>query len=91
MPCLLALLALISPRLVLFLLWIFSDVLSHAYNSWILPLLGFFLLPWTTLVSALTWSAGHRVDGFDWFLVAIAFLLDLGSYMGSGRARRHKS
>ena len=36
MPCLLALLALISPRLVLFLLWIFSDVLSHAFSSWIL-------------------------------------------------------
>jgi len=66
MPCLLALLALISPRLVLFLLWIFSDVLTHAFSSWILPLLGFFLLPWTTLAYAAFWSwgPGHHVTGF---------------------------
>ena len=33
MGCLLALLALISPRLVLFLLWIFSSVLSRAFDA----------------------------------------------------------
>ena len=37
MGCLFALLALISPRLALFLLWIFSDVLSRAFDSWIIP------------------------------------------------------
>ena len=86
MPCLLALLALISPRLVLILLWIFSSVLSHAFNSWILPLLGFFLLPWTTLAYAAFWSwgPGHHVTGFEWFFVVLAFLIDLGSY-GGGR------
>ena len=86
MPCLLALLALISPRLVLFLLWIFSDVLSRAFSSWILPLLGFFLLPWTTLAYAAFWSwgPGHHVTGFEWFFVALAFIIDLGSY-GGGR------
>ena len=80
MPCLLALLALISPRLVLILLWIFSSVLSHAFNSWILPLLGFFLLPWTTLAYAAFWSwgPGHHVTGFEWFFVVLAFLIDLG-------------
>ena len=85
-PCLLALLALISPRLVLFLLWIFSDVLSRAFSSWILPLLGFFLLPWTTLAYAAFWSwgPGHHVTGFEWFFVALAFIIDLGSY-GGGR------
>ena len=62
--CLLSLLALISPRLALFLLWIFGDVLSRAYSSWIIPLLGFFFLPWTTLVyaAAWDWSAAHRVN-----------------------------
>jgi hypothetical protein len=85
-PCLLALLALISPRLVLFLLWLFSSVLSHAFSSWILPLLGFFLLPWTTLAYAAFWSwgPGHHVTGFEWFFVVLAFLIDLGSY-GGGR------
>jgi hypothetical protein len=86
MPCVLALLALISPRLVLFLMWIFGDVLSRAFSSWILPLLGFFLLPWTTLIYAALWSwaPGHHVTGFDWFLIALAFVVDLASY-GGGR------
>ena len=89
MGCLLALLALISPRLVLFLLWIFSDVLSRAFGSWIVPLLGFFVLPWTTLTYAAfwDWGAGHQVIGFEWFFVILAFVIDLGSY-AQGRAAR---
>jgi hypothetical protein len=83
MGCLLALLALISPRLVLFLLWLFSSVLSRAFDSWILPLLGFFLLPWTTLayVAFWDWGSGRHVTGFEWFFVVLAFVIDLGSYV----------
>ena len=89
MGCLLALLALISPRLVLILLWILSDVLSRAYDSWILPLLGFFLLPWTTLayVAVWDWGAGNQVTGIEWFFVVLAFLIDLGSYGHGARSR----
>jgi hypothetical protein len=86
MGCLLALLALISPRLVLFILWIFSSVLSRAFDSWVVPLLGFFLLPWTTLayVAFWDWGAGLEVTGFEWFFVVLAFVIDLGAYT-SGR------
>ena len=83
MPCLIALFALISPRLALFFVWIFSDILSGAYDSWIVPVLGFFLLPWTTLAYAVMWDAGtNRVSGFEWFIVALAFLADVASYAG---------
>ena len=41
-----------SPRLVLVLLWLFGNVLSSAFDRWIVPLLGFFVLPWTTLAYA---------------------------------------
>src|SRR5690242_167216 len=84
--CILAVLALISPRPVLFPLWLVSDVLSRAYDSWIIPFLGFFLLPWTTLTYAAfwDWGAGHRVTGIEWFFVGLAFVIDLGSY-GAGR------
>jgi hypothetical protein len=84
MGCFLALLALVSPRLVLFLLWLFSNILSRAFDSWILPLLGFFLLPWTTLAYAAfwDWGPGRHVFGFEWFFVILAFLIDLGSYAG---------
>ena len=89
MGCLAALLALISPRLALFFIWLFDDLLGDAYDSWVVPLLGFFLLPWTTLAYAVMWDTGTRtVDGFEWFIVALAFLADLASYAG-GRGYRY--
>ncbi len=88
MPCLTFLIALISPRLALFCVWIFSNWLSVAYDSWFLPFLGFFLLPWTTLSYAVMWQVGGRnVEGFEWFLVILAFVIDLGSYAGASKAR----
>jgi hypothetical protein len=89
MGCLVALLALISPRLALFVLWLFGNLLDRAFDSWIVPFIGFFLLPWTTLGYAAMWSAGRNgVDGFEWFIVALAFLFDVSSYSQSGRLRR---
>ena len=88
MACFAALLALISPRLALFFTFLFSDVLSDSMDSWLLPLLGFFLLPWTTLAYALMWSSGiNDVRGFEWFIVILAFLADLASYAGGRRAQ----
>ena len=87
MGCLAVLFALISPRLALFFIWIFSDLLSRAFDSWFVPLLGFFLLPWTTLAYAVMWSSSDRVYGFEWFIVVLAFLADLASYASRNRAR----
>jgi hypothetical protein len=81
--CLVILLALISPRLALFALWLFGDLLSRAFDSWLVPLLGFFLLPWTTLAYAGMWSSSNDVTGFEWFIVVLAFLFDLGAYFRS--------
>jgi hypothetical protein len=88
MGCLVALLALFSPRLALVAIWLFSDLLSRAFDSWIVPLLGFFLLPWTTLAYAVMWSTGsNRVSSFEWFIVVLAFLVDLGAYANGRRSR----
>jgi hypothetical protein len=87
--CLVALFALISPRLALFFVWIFSDLLDRAYDDWWLPLLGFFLLPWTTLAYAVMWSAGtNEVTGFEWFIVGLAFIVDISSWSQSGKLDR---
>jgi hypothetical protein len=48
MPCLVVLIALLSPRLALSVVWLFSNLLSRAFESSLVPLLGFFVLPWTT-------------------------------------------
>jgi hypothetical protein len=86
--CLVALLALFSPRLALFAIWLFSDLLSRAYDDWLVPFLGFFLLPWTTLAYAAMWDTGtDGVLGFEWFIVILAFVFDLGSYLNGSRYR----
>jgi hypothetical protein len=88
-PCLVVLLALLSPRLALVAVWLFTDVLSDAFGSWVVPLLGFFVLPWTTLAYAGMWAAGsNEVYGFEWFIVILAFVVDLGSLVGGSRGRR---
>ena len=87
--CLVSLGALISPRLALFLLWIFGDILSRAFSSWVIPLLGFFLRPWTTLVYALAWdwSSGHHLRWYDWVFVGLAAVVDLSAWGGGRRAQ----
>ena len=88
MACLVVLLAFISPRLALFAIFLFSDLLSRAFDSWFVPLLGFFLLPWTTLAYAVMWSASsNQVAGIEWFIVILAFFFDMGSY-ASGKKER---
>ena len=61
--------------------------MSRAFDSWFVPFLGFFLLPWTTLAYAVMWSSSNRVSGFEWFIVVLAFLIDLGSYAKESRRR----
>ena len=69
------------------MLWLFTDLLSRAFDSWFVPFLGFFLLPWTTLAYAAMWSSSNGVNGFEWFIVVLAFLIDLGSYARENRRR----
>jgi hypothetical protein len=86
--CLLALFAAISPRFVIFLLWVFSDRLTVAFRSGWEGIIGFLLLPYTTLFYALVYAPGRGVDSFGWFIVALGVLLDLSSPAFSSRARR---
>ena len=90
MGCFVVLFALISPRLALFFVAVFSDLLSRAFDSWFIPLLGFFLLPWTTLAYAVMWDLGtNGVTGFEWFIVILAFLADLSGYGLIGNRRQY--
>jgi hypothetical protein len=90
--CFIALFALISPRLALFFVWVLTDWLGRAFDSWVLPVLGFFLLPWTTLAYAAMYVYGTNVvSGFEWFIVILAFLADLSSYGTGSRYRSQQA
>jgi len=90
--CLIVLASFISARLAIFLVWLFdNERLTLAMPSGLVGLLGFFLLPWTMLAYAVCYAPIGGVTGFGWFIVALGFLADLGSYGSSDRARRRRS
>lgn len=71
MPCLFAVLALLTPRLVIVLLWMFSHWFDGVFPSPLWPILGLVFLPTTLLwyVAVLHWFGGH------WDLITIAGLV----------------
>ena len=54
--CLVALAAFLSPRFAIFLIWLFTDRMSIAFDSFWWGLLGFIFLPWTTLAWAVAYA-----------------------------------
>lgn len=83
--CLILLASGISPRLALFLMWIFTDRLSIALDSFWVGLAGFLVLPWTTFAWAVAYQPIHGVTGFGVLLVAFGFVVDISSWLGTGR------
>ncbi|TVQ50820.1 MAG: hypothetical protein EA377_13845 [Phycisphaerales bacterium] len=91
MGCILALLALITPRVVIVLIFLFSGYLGSAYDTVLWPVLGFIFLPLTTLAYAFAINSNGSVDGIYLVLVVVAVLIDLGSFGGSGAATQTRS
>ena len=92
MGCLVALAALISPRLALALLALFTDLVGDAFDGdWFLPVLGFFVLPWTTLAWTVIIGLSDEVTPFAILMVVFFFLVDLYSYGKSQAVRAQRS
>lgn len=88
MGCLAAIFALAFPRLTLVFLWLFTNFLDRAFDSIVVPVLGFFLVPVTTVIYVLVYTPKTGVSSFGWILVAIGLIIDLGSYRGASRWQR---
>lgn len=78
MPCLFALIALITPRLVIVALWFLSDWFTGVFDNLLLLVLGFLFVP-TTL---LWYSVVQNWYGGEWGLLQIvigvvALMIDL--------------
>jgi hypothetical protein len=93
MGCLLAIFAVSLPRVTLVFLWLFTERLSRAFDSFIVGFLGFLLLPYTTVFYAIAYSPIDGVTGFGWFLVLVGLLCDLSSLFGgrSAHSRRQNA
>lgn len=91
MPCILVLLVLLFPRVILVLMWLFSNILDRAYHGLVIPLLGFIFLPITTIVYAWLVANNLPLEGFNLILIIIAVLLDVGAHGGgAGYYRRRR-
>lgn len=80
-----------APRFALFLLWLFTDRLTIAFDSFIVGFLGFLLLPYTTVFYALAYAPIKGVTGLGWFLVILGFIIDIASYTSGGYAQRRRT
>ena len=89
MPCLFALIALATPRLVIILLWVFSSWFNGLFSTPLWPILGFIVLPTTLLwyTAVLHWWGGM------WSLwpivgIVIALMIDLSPAGGRRRGTK---
>ncbi len=88
MPCIVALLALLTPRLLIVLLWFFTTWFQGMFASLLWPILGLVFLP-TTL---LWYSVVQHWFGGQWTLwpivgLVIALVFDAAPAGGRRRAR----
>jgi hypothetical protein len=91
--CCLALIAgFLGPRLAALIWWIADSTRwDLAFGSWIWPVLGILLLPWTTLAYVLMWSAVGGVEGWEWLIVALGFAIDIAAYSSRAAKSRYQS
>lgn len=91
MPCLIALLAIAFPRVVMLVLYFFTNFFSRAYHSLLILLLGFIFLPLTTIVYAWIVNSGQSVNGMYLIAIIVAVVFDLGLVGGGESYRRRRA
>jgi hypothetical protein len=94
MGCLFALVALITPRFVLFFLWLFTNYLNTAFSSGWWGILGFLFLPTTTIAYAIAQNEFTTVTGgietMGIVVIVLGVAVDIGLLGGSGRGVARK-
>lgn len=87
--CLLLTLLLVGPRGALIVYWIgWPARWELAFDTFIVPFIGFLLVPWLTLTYVLV--APNGVTGWDYLWLGLAGALDLFSMVGSGGYSRNR-
>jgi hypothetical protein len=71
----------LSPRLGIIILWVFTDYVARAFSgAWIWPLLGLVFLPWTTLFFILVAAPAGGITFWGWLFVALGLISDLAAH-----------
>lgn len=89
MPCIVAIIALMFPRVLIVILWLFTGWFSGVFSSAFWPVLGFFFLPVTTLwYSVVINNYGGNWSTTNILLLILAVIIDMGSWGGGYKNRR---
>jgi hypothetical protein len=88
MPCLVVIVVLAFPRVALVLLWLLTNYLQRAYHGLLVPLIGFFFLPLTTLAYAWMVNNHRPLEGVNLIVLIIAVIIDIGGLGGGEYHRR---
>jgi hypothetical protein len=85
MPCLLLLFALIAPRLLIVVLWLFTGWFRGMFDIALWPVLGFVFLP-----TSLVWYSAvqHWFDGVWTFWAVVGIVVALAIDVSPARGRR---
>lgn len=89
MGCLLAILVLAFPRVMLVVMFLFTNYLQRAYHGLIVPVIGFFVLPLTTLVYAWLVNSHMPAEGINLIILIVAVVFDVGG-LGGGEWHRRR-
>jgi hypothetical protein len=88
MGCLLVIFGLITPRLILVILWIFTSYVGRAIDSALWSILGFIFLPTTTLMYSVAQNSFDGLEGWGLVIFILGILVDFGIIGGGARAGR---
>jgi len=90
MCCFFLVLMFLGPRFGFLVLWLTKQgqyLVSQAFDTWIVPLLGLIFLPWTTLMITIV-SGANGLVGFDWVWVGLALVADIATYTSGAYKRK---
>lgn len=88
MGCLFIIIGLITPRILMFFIFLLTNWFSIAFSTIIWPLLGFFILPYTTLAYTVAMVYNHHQISGGWLiLLVIAVIVDITGHSSYRRMR----
>jgi hypothetical protein len=89
MCCMVAALFMLGPRAAIFIWWLLQPVRwSQAFDTFLWPIVGFLVAPWTTLMYVAVAPGG--IDGLDPLWLALAVGIDIFSWFGGGFTNRNR-
>ena len=87
MCCLFTVLVFLGPRAGILVWWLLQPARwNAAFQGFLMPLLGFIFVPWTTIMYVLVFPGG--ITGFDWLWLGLGLLADIAWWSGAAARKR---